>query len=85
LAKAVVRIGFRSAALARSRAESILTRCFLIDDPIRRFSFNMRSVRPDTAGRFAFVTAPTEQPRNWLPTPTRDQFYLTYRLYNPRS
>jgi hypothetical protein len=56
---------------------------FLIDNPIRRFSFNMRSVRPDAAGRFAFVTAPTEQPGNWLPTPTRDQFYLTYRLYNP--
>ena len=62
---------------------------FLFDNPERRYSVNGLTSRLDSAGRFAFVSAPQAPPTGtqdtWLPTPGKRGLLFTLRVYNPEA
>ncbi|WP_213958958.1 MULTISPECIES: DUF1254 domain-containing protein [unclassified Variovorax] len=63
--------------------------CLLIDNPIDRYSIGDRTegLRTETDGslRIRLQADDPGEGCNWLPTPSDDQFYLTLRLYQPRT
>lgn len=63
--------------------------CLLIDNPIDRYSIGDRTRdlrwEPDGRLRIRLQASDPGDGVNWLPTPADDHFYLTLRLYQPRS
>ena len=63
--------------------------CLLAPNPIGRYSIGDRTrglVRDADGGLTIAIQAHDPGPgRNWLPAPADEPFYLTLRLYQPRS
>ena len=57
---------------------------YLIPNSAKRYSFTLKTLSPDAAGRFTIALGPTERAGSWLPTGDKGGgFNLLLRLYNP--
>ncbi len=54
---------------------------FLIDNPARRYSYNMANVQREPNGRFIIRLSRSEKQANWLPTGRASAIRVCLRLY----
>ena len=58
---------------------------FLLPDPNKRYSVNMKDATPGPDGTFRVLLGPERQSGLWLPTGAAGGFNLLLRLYNPSA